>query len=237
MTELGAQLVGGLLLGLAGAVHCACMCGGITTATLSFFSIGTRAQMATTLSMIFLGRILAYASLGLLVGGGAAFAADLTAVPAPSNFMPLLGAIALMWIGFSTAGLLPAYAGPSSGPSTLGTRGFGVGSLIDGLRRRFPSLAPIATGVGWGFAPCPLIYSALFLAMLTGSMQGGLIWMLGFGLGTVPAVLLSSLGINYLRTINLKPLVRTSLGLAIAGLGFASVYFDLGLFDAFCAAQ
>ncbi len=234
MTEFVAHLSAGALLGLAGGLHCACMCGGLTSAALNLFSVRSQKQGFITLAIILLGRILSYAALGAVVAGGARLASDLMAVPAPSTIMPLLGAIALMWIGFSTAGLLPAFSGLSvdtgGSPSSNGW----LHTHLETFRRKFPTTAPFAIGLSWGFAPCPLLYAALFLAMLTGSVLGGAMWMIGFGLGTLPPVLMSALGLRYMSSLNLRPHAKTVIGLAIAGFGFATVYFDLGLFEGLC---
>jgi len=234
MSDVITHLTGGALLGLAGGLHCACMCGGLSSAAVNFFSVRSRTEGHATLAMIFLGRILAYAMLGLLVAGGASLATNLTAVPAPSKIMPLFGAFALMWIGFSTAGMLPAYSGGTFSTRNASVSGGWLHAQLEVIKRKFPTTAPLLIGVSWGLAPCPLLYAALFLAMLTGSAFSGATWMLGFGLGTVPAVSMSALGLTYMRTLNLQPYARTTIGLAIAGFGFATIYFDLGLFAGLC---
>lgn len=41
----------------------------------------------------------------------------------------------------------------------------------------------------WGWLPCGLVYSALSWAALSGSISSGALYMLAFGLGTLPAML------------------------------------------------
>lgn len=237
MNEFVPHIFGGALLGLAGGLHCACMCGGLTSASLSLFAVTSARQGAVTIALISTGRILAYVGLGLLAAGSAGFAQDLMAIPAPSKLMALVGAGTLMWIGFSTAGLLPTFAG-APGAGLASTRPFTtVASFFHALRHNNPHLASLTTGLGWGFAPCPLLYAALFMAMLTGSWSGGALWMLGFGLGTLPAVLMSATGVSYIRSLNIKKTARIAVGLAIALFGFATVYFDFGLFSGLCKVR
>jgi sulfite exporter TauE/SafE len=47
-------------------------------------------------------------------------------------------------------------------------------------------------GLLWGWLPCGLVYSALAAASATGSAQSGALFMLGFGSGTLPALILAS---------------------------------------------
>lgn len=234
MADVIAHLAGGLLLGFAGGLHCACMCGGLTAASMSFFSIRSRRDGLLTVATITAGRMTAYAMLGALVGGGAALASKLMAVPAPSSVMAIFAALTLMWIGFSTAGLLPAGArNVMRVPGATGARR-AHDAILNAVRGRVPSLGPFAIGLSWGFAPCPLLYAALFLAMLIGTPAGGALWMIGFGVGTLPAVLASTLGFNFLKTLNINAQGRMAVGLSIVAFGFSTVYFDFGLFAALC---
>src|SRR3989304_2947546 len=62
------------------------------------------------------------------------------------------------------------------------------------LRSRRVS-GPFVSGLTWGIVPCPIVYGALFVAMLTGSAGGGLALMAGFGIGTLPAGTAPALGV------------------------------------------
>jgi sulfite exporter TauE/SafE len=125
-----------------------------------------------------------------------------------------------MWIGLSVAGLLPAL-------SALDRRVAGMSAALSSTLarfRRFPVLGPFGAGLGWGTVPCPMVYAALFTAMLTGSAAGGATLMAGFGLGTLPAVTLTAFGVTTLARVETKALARSAIGLAIAVLGFSTVY-------------
>jgi len=50
--------------------------------------------------------------------------------------------------------------------------------------------------------------------------------MLGFGAGTLPAIIASAFGIRALSKLNKGALVRSAVGLAIAAFGFSTVYID-----------
>lgn len=237
MTELIAHLAGGFFLGFAGGLHCACMCGGLTSATFGFFSVRSRTDGAVTFAKIAAGRITAYATLGALAAAGASFASDLMAVQAPSKTMTVVAAAALMWIGFSTAGLLPAGSITEAGPlrlKSLSAITTAHDTIVRMVHARLPKLGPFTIGLSWGFAPCPLLYAALFMAMLVGTPIGGALWMIGFGVGTLPGVLSSLLGLQFLQTLHLRAHTRLAIGLLIVAFGFSTIYFDLGIFEALC---
>ena len=127
-----------------------------------------------------------------------------------------------MFIGLTIAGLMPAVAGIDNRVATLSVT---LEKVFAPLRRR-PVLGPFATGFTWGVSPCPMVYGALFSAALQGTFQGGAMWMLGFGAGTLPAVIASALGIRALSKLNKGTLVRAAVGLTITAIGFATVYID-----------
>lgn len=231
METFASILTGGMLLGLAGALHCAAMCGGLASGGAMMFAPQSRAQTCLTLLAMMSGRIFVYAVLGATVAASAQFTVAIMKLHSSPIPMPWIGAVMLVWIGLSTAGLFPALAFPTSTVTTL------VSSLDRVLApvRRVPQLAPFAVGAVWGLAPCPLIYAALFTAALTGSAGAGFLWMLGFGLGTVPALAASALGIKALARTNAGPIAKVIAGLTIAFFGLAIAFLDLPVFSAICA--
>ena len=166
------------------------------------------------------GRIAAYVVAGAILGtaGAGLYGAFDHAVA--YRLLQWAGAVTLMWIGLSVAGVLPSL-------SLLDRR---VAALSDAISRvlghfrRFPIGGPFAAGLGWGTIPCPMVYAALFTATLTGSAAGGATLMAGFGLGTLPAVTLTAFGITMLARVEAKAFARGVIGLSIAVLGFSTVY-------------
>jgi sulfite exporter TauE/SafE len=69
-----------------------------------------------------------------------------------------------------------------------------------------------------------MVYAALFTATLTGSALGGGTLMLGFGLGTLPAVTATAFGITTLARVEARAVARGVIGVAIAVLGFSTLY-------------
>ncbi len=230
MELLGSALIGGVLLGLAGALHCATMCGGLASGGAMMFAPRSRLQSLLTLTAMMSGRVFIYAVLGAAIAASAEFTFTMMSLKPGVVPMPWIGAVFLVWIGLSSAGFFPALALPGAGVATFVS---GANRLLSPLRG-VPYMAPFVTGMIWGLAPCPMVYAALFTAALTGTALAGFVWMLGFGLGTVPAVVLSALGIKALSQINTNGLSKIAAGLAIALFGIATVFLDLPVFSALC---
>jgi hypothetical protein len=81
--------------------------------------------------------------------------------------------------------------------------------MLSGVMRSSSPAAPLALGVFNAFLPCQLIYAFAARAASTASATEGMLTMLCFGLGTIPAML--SLGLA--RTLA-RPSVRAKLSLA-----------------------
>jgi sulfite exporter TauE/SafE len=220
MTPSSLTLFAGILMGLASSLHCAGMCGSIGSALmLTVHPDGDARQRARMLLVTQLGRVLAYAVAGGILGtfgSGIAGAFDQTAA---YRVMQWASAVTLGWIGLSTAGLIPslvafdrlaAPVGQAMMTMTSRHPGFGVGG-------------PMALGIVWGFMPCAMVYGALFTAMLAGTGAGGAALMLGFGLGTVPAVMASAMGVATLKSLGRNPAASMAVGLAITAFAVASV--------------
>lgn len=213
-------LMGGILLGLASSLHCAAMCGGIASGVVFLFHPqDTRARVRVLFSAQ-AGRIAAYGVAGALLG---AFGAGLYGAfdhAAAYRLLQWAGAATLMWIGLSVAGLLPSLAGLDRPVAAFSQA---VSARLNRFRS-YTVTGPIAAGLAWGTVPCPMVYAALFTATLTGSALGGGTLMLGFGLGTLPAVTATAFGITTLARVEARAVARGVIGVAIAVLGFSTLY-------------
>lgn len=178
------------------------------------------------------GRITSYMVAGGILGFAGAELYGLFDQSLAYSVLQWAAAVTLIGIGLSVAGLLPPLSGLDRLVSPL------MGHLMritpDASNSRMPVLTPYLSGLIWGLIPCAMVYAALFTAMLTGSAQGGLIMMAGFGMGTIPAVLVSALGITSLSQINAHGAVRTAIGLSIAGLGIGSVVINTYMPQVLC---
>ena len=205
-------------LGLLSAPHCAAMCGGIVSA--SQVGLGKRRlpqadRRAAILASQNAGRLASYTLAGALAGGVGQIAGRTTLVGA-RDALQIGAAVALLAAGLTLAGLLPARA-------SLERLGVPLWRRLQPLGRR---LLPIDTwkrgalfGMIWGFLPCGLVYSALSLSMLSGSLAGGAATMLAFGLGTAPAVVALGIVAGAIGSLARRALVRRTAGALIAAFG------------------
>lgn len=220
MIITGVHFVSGAVLGLAGSLHCAGLCGGIASSLLLATSAPNAAASgrAATLLRIQLGRALSYALLGAAVGtGGAAFGGLMT-LAGVQPAMRIAAACALAWTGLSVAGLVPGFR--------VIDRMLAYASAVRGRSSPRLNLLPasMALGIAWGFAPCGMVYAALINAMLSGSTLAGAEFMAGFGLATIPAIAAAAFGVTTLASARLsRRSFRSALGAALIALGGASM--------------
>jgi len=212
-------------MGLLGGVHCAAMCGGIVGAvSLRVGQPGILLQLSYNT-----GRILSYAAAGMLVGAfgslgvlaGGLLPAQMLLFVAANTIVILLG---LHIAGWGRLGMV------------LESLGGSVWKVIQPLGSRFlPADTParaMKLGLVWGWIPCGLVYSALALALLSGSILSGAGVMLAFGVGTLPNLLLAGLAAQRVRPALRLPWVRSLAGTLVVALGVVGFLRIPGLSDA-----
>lgn len=235
MTAMLGALLGGLLLGFAGSFHCACMCGGIASGSLFVLQPKSPAERLALLLRLNGGRVALYALAGGIFAGAAGLTIGPGATASTYKMLQWASAAVLMWVGLATAGLLPRLAMPARlGSLAVATqRMIGPGRLLGG--GRLPGgMTPLAMGVAWGMTPCPMVYAALFSATLTGTAAGGMAWMTGFGIGTMPAVIGAALGIAHLGRLRTSRWAEVVAGFAVAVFGLITVFVAWPQGGAFC---
>ncbi|WP_417486988.1 sulfite exporter TauE/SafE family protein [Maricaulis sp.] len=222
-------MAGGFLAGLASSLHCVGMCGGIASSlTLSLTPNGTRGDRVRTLLLAQLGRVIAYTLAGAVlaaIGSGIYFGFDRAEA---HHVMRWAGALVLVYIGLSVMGWAPALSG-------LDRLGQGVTRFLGArLGGAFRSASPVLAGLVWGLLPCGMVYAALLYALLSGSAVSGGMIMLGFGLGTLPAVTAAALGLTQFLALARRPGTRYWVGSVIILVGFASAAIPWRALAALC---
>lgn len=239
------------VVGLAGSVHCAGMCGGIVSAfsmaqtprafPVAVVTLEERQAPSGTLRAVCYnaGRIASYATAGAIAGGlagGARTLAGLATWQAAGYWMANL---VLIVLGLY---LMDAWR------SLAVVEGLGQG-LWRKIRPWTSLLLPLdsplkllALGALWGWLPCGMVYSVLLGAALTGSAGSGAVVMLAFGLGTLPLLLTMGAAGAGVRTALQTPLVRRASGLLVLAFGVLGIAraaggIDAGWLDAFCLTQ
>ena len=231
---LSGLIAGGFLMGLAGSLHCAGQCGGIATSLLIATGRGSSGrERAKALLATQLGRVVTYTIAGGVVGIAGGALGKLFDLADLQPVLRMLGAAMLVWVGLALVGALP-------GPQFLDRRLVAASAIIRGRRRgsaAFGTPSALLLGMAWGTAPCAMVYNALMAAMLSGTPATGALFMISFGLATVPAVALTALGTAQIATMGStlpKAALRKLVGLAIALLGLASMAVPAASLGALC---
>ncbi len=184
-------MIGRLLLVMAGgffaSAHCIGMCGGFACALAASersFSAALARQLVYNV-----GRIFTYAFLGAVAGSAGVFLSRWRLGPvSPQQAFSILAGVIMIGLGLAALGLI-----------RLPRRWTAAGSgLFTPLFSHFLNgrgwLGHFAAGVANGFLPCGLVYAFLAAAAATGAARDGMLIMIFFGLGTVPAMLLAAGG-------------------------------------------
>jgi len=206
------QAASALLLGLSGAGHCLGMCGGIAVA----LGLGGARTSAMTVSY-HAGRVASYALLGALLG----FAAGSLDVGAWTLGLRYLAGLLLIgmalyiadwWHGM--AALERAGAWLWRPVQRLWTRALPLRSWPQGF----------ALGLCWGLMPCGLVYSSLAWAATAQDAATSASMMLLFGLGTLPAMLATSLGAQRLQAFLRRRALKRVIAVLLLGAGAWTLY-------------
>lgn len=182
-----------LIFGLLGSFHCIGMCGPI--AFMLPVSRDSEIKKFFQVMLYHAGRLLAYGTIGLAFG---IVGKTLDLFGLQQQLSILTGVLMISII------LLPAVKFLNfniSGPvtATIGKIKSSMGSL---LKKRSPDMF-FTIGVLNGFLPCGLVYLAVFGALAAGGTLEGGLYMILFGLGTIP--LMTS--VVYSRGL-IKPVIR-----------------------------
>lgn len=175
------------LMGFLGSVHCAVMCGPIVLG----LPLKTQSHWKNLLQVVLyqLGRIGTYTFLGLLVGIiGSAFS-----VFAKQETLSLF--IGIILVLFTILQLTGKYTALLQRTQSSLVRPI---SKLMGKIFKLP-LWGLFAGMLNGLIPCGMVYLALATALSSANSGSGAGFMLLFGLGTSPLMLMISLGGVYLK--------------------------------------
>jgi len=222
MTELFPALTAALLAGLLGSAHCLGMCAGISGLFAVNSSVTTmRGQipMAITYNA---GRVVSYAILGIVVGTFGSVIVK--ASPGMAGTIRMLSGVVIILVGLKVAFDLRLLNPLERMGGTLWSR------IAPAAQRLVPVTSiPRAFGLGlvWGWLPCGLVYSVLLIAATTARPVDGAAVMLIFGIGTMPAMVLTGLGAAQLAQLMRRRSTRVGLGLLIVVLGALTIAMPL----------
>ena len=177
-----------ILLGLLASLHCAGMCGGLQSVLQRTQII--RSPRQTTLHLLALngGRISTYIVMGLVLGAlGRSIITGLD-IPLITQFTRSMTALVLLLLGLK---IIYSPFQPFRWLERLGARVWARVSANEGIGHSTRLAGSYRMGLIWGFLPCGLVYGVLLSTLFADSYHSGALIMAGFGLGTVPSMLLT----------------------------------------------
>ncbi len=223
MIELWPLLSAALLAGLVGSAHCLGMCAGISGLFAINAEVASLRASIPTAIVYNAGRVITYAVLGIIV---AAFGSVIVkASPNLAVGIRMLSGVIIILVGLKVAFDLRVLNVIERMGSTLWAR------IAPVATRLVPVTSlPKALGLGlvWGWLPCGLVYSVLMIAATSASPIGGAATMVAFGIGTMPAMVLSGLGAARLSSFMQRRGTRIGLGLLVVAMGLLTIAMPLG---------
>lgn len=207
-----------LIFGLLGSFHCIGMCGPI--AFMLPVSRDNELKKFIQVLLYHAGRLLAYSTIGLAFG---IVGKTLNLFDLQQHLSILTGILMISVI------LIPSLATSKfniSGPITLaiGKIKSSMGGL---LKKKSPDMF-FTIGVLNGFLPCGLVYLAVFGAVASGTAFEGSLYMILFGLGTIP-LMTSVVYSKGLISPALRQQVRKLIPVFVVLIGIIFIIRGLGL--------
>ncbi len=240
--------ISAFLIGIWSTGHCLAMCGGLAIAAgqVNRQNLNnTPAQRGLELASWQFGRVASYVFMGALAGAFGAFFLSAAPVEVMRNFAFIAANLILIALGMHVARIwsgivqierigqviwkfIAPFATATLVPQTPKHRN-NAKQILNALR----------TGAIWGWLPCGLVYSMLITASVSGGATNGALWMLFFGLGTVPALWLTSMASDQAAQYLQNIMVRRVAGFLIIAFGLWGLLRIAGVIkvdwlDAFC---
>ncbi len=217
-------------LGLFSTLHCIGMCGGILTAMMLAnpdLEKNNKLKIFNRSLAYNFGRISSYSLAGLISG---LLGSKIIGVSQNVNahlILQSIAALVLIALALNILGVLPF-------KKLVESIGMKLWKTIQPFGK---CLYPINSlwramffGMLWGWLPCGLVYSALILSLSTATPLDGMLTMLFFGLGTLPAMLTAGYFSNYLNTVkdNSKLRLITAILMILIALSLpaSTIYFS-----------
>jgi len=216
-------------IGLFGSVHCVGMCGSIAGALALSLPLTCRQDprcLAGYLAAYNLGRITSYTIAGALGGLiGSALSGALVA-PGVHDLFRILATGVVIAVGLYLTGWVPQLR-------QMDRLGGPLWRRIEPIGRK---LLPVRSlphaflfGTLWGWLPCGLVYYALVLTLSSANSMQGALFMLLFGLGTLPAVAGIGSATGWLVGLARHPYSRRAAGLLLVAAGVLGLFWGEGI--------
>lgn len=212
-------------LGLVGSLHCIVMCGPLLLA----LPFGLNAQNKAFFSVLLYhkGRISAYIAIGILLGFGGG---QLVSIPYMQQVLTLAAGILLLSMVLY-GNVLERHLRQWAFFSQMIQQ---INKFYAILLKRGGYFTVFGLGVLNGLIPCGMVYAAAVGAMSTGSALNAGVFMLLYGLGTLPVLLLLQWGgLPYGQALRIRLRKLQPVFLFILGLFFLyrGLFFNASILD------
>ncbi len=169
-------------LGLTGSLHCMGMCGPLALGVCSK-SANTSNQLISNILVYNIGRILTYFILGIIIG----LFSHLIVIGGAQKIISIVAGAFLVFFALSSSNIDHLL---TNNKLIKGVSNYTL-KINTFVYKRFGIPNALVMGILNGLLPCGLVYLALAGALTTGSALSGGLFMLFFGLGTVPLLAVS----------------------------------------------
>ena len=180
------MLLAGIALGVAASAHCAVMCGPLVLAMGRHLRRPSRAAQVQHALLYHAGRVGTYLALAAIAGSAGAAMRSTTIGRAAA--VAAAGVLLDRPLGYRHGRVPPGLVARHR--NLLGR----ASAAATGWAQTHRVAGPLAAGAVHGLVPCGLLYAAVMAAAATGSLEGALALMTGFGLGTLPVLVAIPLG-------------------------------------------
>lgn len=212
------MLITAFLFGLISSFHCIGMCGPI--AMMLPVDRNNPAKKVTQIITYHLGRLTAYATIGLLFGliGKGLFLAGM------QQKLSILIGVAMIVVIIIPERVFAKYNFSKPVFRLISKIKTALGSQFK--NKSYKSLFTI--GLLNGFLPCGMVYVALFGAIAMQSAGWGVLYMILFGLGTVP-MMSSVIYLNSFLTLPIRNKIQKAIPYVAVCIGILFIIRGLGL--------
>lgn len=175
-------IIAGFTLGVISSLHCVGMCGPLSLALPVQYLF--KAQRIFALILYQVGRVITYSTLGLVFGlaGRRVYLAGFQ-----QGFSIVMGLLILFVL------LQSWIFRKNMQPQFLSSFYLSVQKLMMNILKLRGTLPFLFFGIANGLLPCGMVYMALAGALVTTEIHQSVLFMVMFGLGTVPAMISISL--------------------------------------------
>ncbi|MGB1109496.1 MAG: sulfite exporter TauE/SafE family protein [Gammaproteobacteria bacterium] len=220
-------------IGFLSSIHCLSMCGGIMGALVMGLGPEKRdrpTELAILVMGYNLGRLLSYGLAGALMAGLLGSLAAWLPGTSGHEILRVLAGVLMVGVGLYLGGWYPKLI-------VIEKLGVPLWRRLQPLSRR---LLPVETpsraflyGMVWGWLPCGMVYTMLLTASGQANALGGALFMLAFGLGTLPAVFSAGLLTGRMVTLGRLPYIKEIGGGIIIALALLTLLMPGAGMDSF----